>query len=237
MTVAIPLNIQNKFVILFDTAKKCLLILDRLYIDFEKDILRISDNITIEKDPSSIIEIYISALGLIDYFHRYQQIISAMPLIRKDQPEIRKLNKALEPVKECRNYLQHMREDLMKIDPISYPILGAISWIHNGRNYMLFSNQPTQDISSPSIIYDTWTDTYVCKYLIVVGGHEIRVDSVYTETKEFWEWLQKAVQIELTHIKEYVWGEPKIISAEFKRSQSSGTLVTKVTKDRDQEGS
>lgn len=211
-------NPQEKFVILYDTAKKCVLILDNLYADFENGTFQLRDAAKVENDPSVVTKIYISALGLIDYFHRFHEIISAMTLIRKDRPELKKLKNALEPVKDCRNYLQHMRGDLMKNDPIKYPILGAISWIHEGRNYTLFPNQPMQGVSLPGIAYDTFAGKYVCKYLLIVGGHEIQIDTVYTEVKAFWEWLEKAVVIEPPQIKDYAWGKPMIIYSEFKKT-------------------
>ena len=210
-------NPQEKFVVLYDTAKKCLLILDHLYADLENGTNQARDAAKIKKDPSIVISIYISALGLIDYFHRVYEVVSAMTLIRKDQPELKKLTKAIAPVKECRNYMQHMRGDLMKNDSIDYPILGAISWIHEGRNYTLFSNQATQSFSLPVIAYDRFTENYVCKYQLIVGGHEIRLDTVYGEVKSFWAWLEKSVVIEPSHIKDYAWGNPMIIYSEFKK--------------------
>lgn len=211
-------NPQEKFVILYDTAKKCLLILDHLYADFEKGTLLATDPAKVETDSSVVTGIYISALGLIDYFHRFHEIISAMTLIRKDQAELKKLKNTLEPVKHCRNYLQHMRGDLMKNDPIQYPILGAISWIHEGRNYTLFSNQPTHGVSLPGIAYDTFAGKYVHKYLLIVGGYEIQLDTVYIEVKVFWAWLEKAIAIEPQQIKDYAWGKPMIICSEFKKT-------------------
>jgi hypothetical protein len=211
-------NPEEKFVILYDTAKKCLLILDHLYAAFENGTLVAEDAAKVETNPSVVTELYISALGLIDYFHRFHEIISAMTLIRKDRSELKKLKNALEPVKACRNYLQHMRGDLMKSDPIKYPILGAISWVHEDKNYMLFSNQPTQGVSLPGIVYDTFTGKYVFKYLLIVGGHEIRIDTIYAEVKSFWEWLEKAVVIKPPYIKEYVWGNPMIMYSEFKKT-------------------
>jgi hypothetical protein len=210
-------NPQEKFVVLYDTAKKCLLILDHLYADLENGTNQARDAAKIKKDPSIVTSIYISALGLIDYFHRVHEVVSAMTLIRKDQPELKKLTKAIAPVKECRNYMQHMRGDLMKNDSIDYPILGAISWIHEGRNYTLFSNQATQSFSLPGIAYDRFTENYVCKYQLIVGGHEIRLDTVYGEVKSFWAWLEKSVVIEPSHIKDYAWGNPMIMYSEFKK--------------------
>lgn len=211
-------NPQEKFVVLYDTAKKCLLILDHLYTDFENGIHQATDEDIVNDDFSIVTKIYISALGLIDYFHRFNEIVSAMTLIRKDQPELKTLTKAIAPVKECRNYLQHMRSDLMKNEPIEYPILGAITWIHEGRNYILFSNQPTQDFGLPGIVYDTSTENYLCKYQLVVGGHEIRIDTVYSEVKSFWAWIEKSVVIEPSHIKDYTWGKPTIVYSEFKKT-------------------
>jgi hypothetical protein len=185
---------------MYDTAKKCLLILDHLYADLKNGTHQATDADIVNNEPSVVTEIYISALGLIDYFHRFHEIISAMTLIRKDQPELKALTKAIAPVKKCRNYLQHMRGDLMKNEPLGYPILGAITWIEEGRNYILLSNQPTQNLSLPGIVYDTFEGKYLCKYQLIVGGHEIRIDTVYSEVKSFWAWLEKSVVIEPSHI-------------------------------------
>lgn len=209
-------NPQEKFVVLYDTAKKCLLILDHLYANLENGTNQAIDATKRKQDFSIVTSIYISALGLIDYFHRFHEVVAAMTLIRKDCPELKKLGKTIEPVKECRNYLQHMRGDLMKNDSIDYPILGAISWIHKGRNYTIFSNQATQSMSVPGIAYDRFAANYICKYQLIVGGHEIRIDSVYSEIKLFWAWLEKIVVIEPSHIKDYTWGNPTILCSEIK---------------------
>jgi len=211
-------NLQEKFIILYDTAKKCLLIIDQLYADFQKGTQQASNTESVNQDPSVVIKTYISALGLIDYFHRFHEIILALNLIRKDQPELKKLTKALIPVKECRNYLQHMRGDLTKNEPICYPILGAISWIHENRNYCLFSNQPTQNFSLPGITFDSFEGKYLYKYQLIVGDHEIKIDNVYDEVKSFWGWLEKSVEIEPSHIKDYEWGKPMILFSEFKKN-------------------
>jgi hypothetical protein len=207
---------QEKFVTLYDTAKKCLLILDYLYSDFENITRSAVDEASPENNSTISIKLYISALGLIDYFHRFHEIVSAMPLIRKDLPEVKNLRKKLAPVRKCRNYLQHMRKDLMINDPITYPILGAISWVSNGKNYVLFSSQTTQNIQIPGISYDRLLEKYTCEYLLIVGGHEIQIDAIYTAVKSFWTWLDKMSVIEPSQIKDYSWGEPTIIHSEIK---------------------
>ncbi len=81
---------------------------------------------------------------------------------------------------------------------------------------MLFSSQPTQNVRSPGIVYDTLVGDYVCKYQLVVGGHIIRIDTVYDDTKSFWTWLEKHVVVNPGHIKEYAWGKPTIVHSEFR---------------------
>jgi hypothetical protein len=208
-------NPQEKFVTLYDTAKKCLLILDYLYADLENVSTLAAEQLH-ETNPSNVIKFYIDALGMIDYFHRFHEIVSAMPLLRKDLPEVKKLDDMLSPVTECRNYLQHMRGDLMSSEPIMFPILGAISWIKNNRNYMLFPNQATQTYNVPGILFNTVEHTFICKYLISVGGYEIKLDTTYESLKLFWEWVNKITTIKPQKFKDYEWGKPKIIFYEIK---------------------
>ncbi len=68
---------QEKFLILYDTTKKCLLILDHLYADLENCLA--SDAAKVDEDSSIVIKVNIAALGLIDYFHRFGEIVSATP--------------------------------------------------------------------------------------------------------------------------------------------------------------
>ncbi len=211
-------SVQEKFVVLYDTAKKCLLILDHLFTDLENGTNVARDAEKIKNDSSIVIMLYITALGIIDYFHRFHEVISAMTLIRKDQPELKKLTKVMAPVKECRNYLQHMRGDLMKNESIDYPILGALSWIYEGRNYVLYSNQATRSFSMPGIAFDRLAGNFVCKYQLVVGGHEIKLDVVYREAKSFWAWIETSVVIEPAHVKHYAWGNPGIMYSEFRQT-------------------
>ncbi len=208
---------QEKFVILYDTAKKCLLILDQLYNEFEHAILKASNQDMHDIDPSIAPKIYISALGLIDYFHRFHEIISATPLLSKKKPELIKLGTVMKPVTNCRNYLQHMRGDLK--GDTNYSILGSISWIHKNRVYTLSSNQPTPN-SMPSIAYDRFEHKFVCKYQLTVWEHEIQLDNTYNEVKFFWSWLNKTISIEPSYIKKYAWGPLNYYHVDIKKVHS-----------------
>ena len=156
---------------------------------------------------------YISSLGMIDYVHRFFEIVQAMPLLRKDHPKVKKLGNFLKSLQDCRNYLQHMRGDLSKNDDINYPIIGSISWVDNDQNYTLFCQQTTKSFQVPGIAYDRKLNKYVCRFQLSIGGYEIQLDNVYNEVKSFWLWLDKSSSIEPKSIKDYEWGVPMIISS------------------------
>ena len=208
---------QEKFVILYDTAKKCLLIVDHLFLDLESQV-KLATAEGVQDKQSITIGLYVSALGLIDYFHRFYQILDAMPLLSKKMPEFKKLRKMIAPVTECRDYLQHIRNDLSEHYQITYPILGSISWICDGFNYTMFAGQPTAKCHMPGIAYDRVLDRFVCKYQITVGSHEIHLDSVYVELKSFWKWLDEHTVINPAYLKTYEWGRPNIIKSWFSSS-------------------
>lgn len=205
----------QKFATLFEAGKKCCLILDHLYSEIELTAQQASDRATLEADPLVVPKLNIAALGLVDYLHRFHEIITAMPFLTKDMPEVKALGTALMSVRNCRNYLQHMGGRLKSDAKINYPILGALSWIHDGRNYMLFLNQNSAQFSAPGIAYDRATDTYVCKYQLVVGGTEVRLDTAFHEVKTFWAWLDKVSDIKPPEIKSYAWGKPNIVHSEI----------------------
>jgi len=205
---------QEKFVTLYDTAKKCLLILDRLYRKIEEGCLAAEDATKVEQDSGIVIELYISVLGLVDYLHRFHEIVSAMPLLRKDGPELKRLDQHFARVEEVRNYVQHMRGDLMANGPLKFPVLGAITWVRGRRNYFLLSDQPNQMHETPGIAFDRHEERFICRYQISVGGHELKLDTAYEEAKIFWNWLEESTAIQPAQMKEFSWGKPMILHVE-----------------------
>ncbi len=206
---------QEKFVTLYDTAKKCILILDHLYRKIEDGLAAAEDGTRVEQDSGVVIELYIVFLSLVDYLHRFHEIVSAMPLLRKDSPELKRLAQCFVRVEEIRNYLQHMREDLMGNGPLKFPILGGISWIRGTKNYMLLPDQPTQMYDVPGIAFDRLEKRYVCRYQLSIGGHDLQLDTAYEEAKRFWRWLEGISVIQPPQIKEFAWGKPWIVHSEF----------------------
>ncbi|MCP4161197.1 MAG: hypothetical protein GY760_14075 [Deltaproteobacteria bacterium] len=205
---------EIKFAYLYDASKRVLLIIDSLYSDFEKALILLIKNQ--EEKEEVIINIYSLAFSLIDNFHRFHQLIQSTTLLSKKLPEVIRLDEIIEPVKNCRNYLQHMRGDLANIEDINFPIFGVISWIDGNHQHVLFPNQEI-GYAAPSITIDTLELKYLNKYLISVGGKDVPIDRIYHELKVFWNWLEKISKFEKESFKEYKWGKPQILSFSIKK--------------------
>ena len=72
---------QQKFVTLFETAKKALLIIDRLYYSLEKSSALVSSTNEFPSTSPNIIDLYICTLGLVDYLNRFYTITSQILVI------------------------------------------------------------------------------------------------------------------------------------------------------------
>ena len=212
---------QVKFVRLYDIAKRCLILIDHVYdkINNSTKILENPKNPT--DDEYQTFELYLDIFNFIDFSHRFLQIIDSMPLLSKKHAEAKKLNNTASVIKDCRNYLQHLRREISKEEIIDFPILGSFSWISNSRNYILLPTQATETHSTVGIVYDTHNHIYVCKYQFTVGNNELKIDNIYKELKEFWGWLETITHIDPKEIKEYKWGKPNIIITYFDKSSTN----------------
>ena len=85
----------DKFVTMYDSAKKYLMIIDNLYLSFQRDIEAISNVGRAEKTEKECIELSYISSSLIDYIFRFHQVIDAMPLLNKSFNKKKKLDEVL----------------------------------------------------------------------------------------------------------------------------------------------
>lgn len=201
----------EKFVTLFDTAKRVSLMIDRLYGRLEGYTSTLAANSEDRGFGDNVIDLFITVHGLVDHLNRFLEIAQAMPILKKSAKQLVNLNRAIQPVKDARNYLQHLRGDLLTSDRIRFPVLGSISWIHDRKNFTLLPNQTTSGYGTSGIAFDTVNNTYACRYQLSLGGHIVRVDHAYSAVQEFWSWLNSVAAVQPASVKDYKWGMPAII--------------------------
>jgi hypothetical protein len=205
----------HRFATLYDTAKRCLIVIDGLYSEIEECLKLLSDPHDISNKSRLAVRLYTCVFSMIDFGHRFTQVVDAMPLLPKKKIEVKRLHSAIGPLTACRNYIQHIRNHLSKVEIIDFPILGSISWILDHKNYVILPTQLTEGYGVPSIPIDSKTMTYTCKYQFVIESCRIQLDTVYQEMKTFWNWLDSVSHITPTEVKTYEWGGPNILMSEI----------------------
>ncbi|MFN7488807.1 MAG: hypothetical protein ACK5QK_03670 [Chryseotalea sp.] len=203
---------EEKFLLLFEAAKRSLLTLDILFNrikvqlrDFESSI----DNNTDLGDKIAMPLIEVSAL--VDYSHRFYSIVDALPLIHKKAPEIVRLRTNMKNVIEIRNYLQHMRGDLSSNKQIKYSILGSLSWIGTGNCYTVFMTQPSQ-AEAVGIAYDMYERKWVTNYQYELNNKLIYLDTLYNEMKTAYDYITTLVKFSDPEFSKLKWGQSQALS-------------------------
>jgi hypothetical protein len=205
----------HRFATLFDTAKRWLILIDSFYSETEECFRLLADSANLPNASQVAVGLYASVFSIIDFGHRFDQIVDAVPLLRKKLAEVRRLHSSMKSVASCRNYLQHIRNHLSKVENIDFPILGSISWIHGRRNCVLLPTQLTEGYGAPSISIDTQMMQYTCRYQFVIEKQRVQLDTVYPEMKTFWNWLNSISNITPPEVKTYEWGGPNILYSEI----------------------
>jgi hypothetical protein len=136
---------EEKFVLLFEAAKRSLLATERLFQRLTRDLAELQPELEGGiKIGEKAVSPLLSAVAFVDFAHRFGTIVDSLPLLTKRAPELRKLQVALSPVETARNHLQHLRGDLSSNADIDYPLLGSLSWTCGDAVYVLaFASRET----------------------------------------------------------------------------------------------
>lgn len=67
--------------------------------------------------------------SFVDLVHRIREIAQAMPGLSKKDAELLRFLKATDLAGEYRNYIQHLRSELLKRDIDKFPVWGSLAWV------------------------------------------------------------------------------------------------------------
>lgn len=70
----------------------------------------------------------VDAWTVIDAVHRLRSLIARLPGLKQKVPEIRTFARDTQPAKSLRNFVQHLPDELSRLDGSVMPLWGSISW-------------------------------------------------------------------------------------------------------------
>ena len=153
--------------------------------------------------------VLVTAMGIVDFAHRFGQLMDAMPLLKGSlrRSHLQKLREALAPVRDTRNHLQHLRNDLAEGSSIDYPLMGSITWIQGGQCYTVALMTPGFEITVPSMAFDSFGIGYVARYQYTVASQIILLDLLVATMRESFDSLASIFTFPDSSYDKVGWGQ------------------------------
>jgi hypothetical protein len=121
----------KRAVFYYEGAKRSVLAAEVLLKRLEKELTELEPVFHEPNIADRFGPVLITAMGIVDFAHRFGQLMEGMPLLKKSLKgaSVQKLQQALVPVNEIRNHLQHLRTELAAGPEINYPLMGSVTWV------------------------------------------------------------------------------------------------------------
>lgn len=171
-----------------------------------------------------VLDAYNYALTLIDNLARYQKIAFSIPRLNYKDPPHRTLASALGKIKDARDQLQHLNNDIENEN--TGPLLGAVSWVSSQTEYCVLLHDVGRKRSSPGIAFDTLTDTYTMRFCFTYGDDCYDLGRALEGVRVFNEYALSRVRIEIDGKPYRAEDHYMALRSSFRRVEPSGSPGT-----------
>lgn len=90
---------------------------------------RLQSTLVAEQSVDRAAEASLDAWALVDTLNRLRVLISHLPGLRTKSPGAQLIVRALKPIQDLRNAVQHMDGEIGPLSATSLPLWGAIAWV------------------------------------------------------------------------------------------------------------
>jgi hypothetical protein len=148
-----------------------------------------------QQSLSNVLDVYNCVFALVDHLVRYEKIAFSIPKLNQRSAEYRAFGAAMGSLKEIRNQLQHINNEIENDD--SGPLLGAICWISKGDQFLVSFNDMGRERSSPGIVLDTHTGQYLHEFCYVYNDVYHDLGGAIAGMRTFNTFVSSKVQVEI----------------------------------------
>lgn len=140
-----------------------------------------------------VLRVYELAFSIVDNIVRYEKIACILPRFNQRTDEFKLFSSRLDGMKELRNLLQHINEDIDT--EFESPILGGITWAKNNINYMAVFNDLGEKRSVPGLIYDPKKEKFTEKFCYVHNGKYYDLSEAIKGYQDYQKFVESKCQI------------------------------------------
>lgn len=126
--------------------------------------------------------------SFVDTLHRIREVSQALPGLSRKKPEFRAFLESTEVVKTYRHYIQHLRSELSKKEPNSFPVWGSLSWVDPNDPstcYSVLADLRVANVSYSGCVFDRYRRQWVSRVSLGVEHLSLNFDPLFESAVTF----------------------------------------------------
>lgn len=142
----------------------------------------------ISTDNSQVIPALAACWGFIDALHRIREIAYSIPSLSSKHKEMRAFFSASSLAEEYRHYIQHLRGELAKVPPNSFPVWGSLSWVdamYPEKSHIAVFGASIDGTQYSGCVYDRKEKKWVSNVCLGVGNKSFNFDTIFFSALQF----------------------------------------------------
>ena len=142
----------------------------------------------IHSDNSYAVEALAHCWSFIDSLHRIREIAQAVPGLNTKHAEMRAFLSATQLAEDYRHYIQHVRREISKDPPNTFPVWGALSWvdlIDSMTCHTAMLGAQIEGTKYSSCVYDRVEGRWASKVCLGVAGYSFNFDPMHDSATRF----------------------------------------------------
>lgn len=170
-----------------------LAILNTQYNDLSSILAKLTPS-----DSDQIIRALAVSWSIVDSIHRIREVAQNIPGLSGQTPQLKSFINDTNIVEDFRGYIQHLRNELAKIDLDNFPVWGSFSWIDKDNQeicHTALTGTVIGNIGVNSCAYDLHERKWVSKAVLAIKGRVFNIDPCYESAKQFCgfvlDWIKK----------------------------------------------
>lgn len=126
--------------------------------------------------------------NFIDALHRIREIAQATPGLNVKDLEPRIFLEATALTEEYRHYIQHLRKELNKEPPNSFPVWGSLSWVDaadSSKSHIAHLGAQIPGMQFSGCVFDTHNRKWVSRVCLGIDTRSFNFDPIYDAAVRF----------------------------------------------------
>lgn len=148
-----------------------------------------------EKNLNHVLDVYNYIFALIDHLVRYRKIAFVLPYVSQKSQEFRSLDAAIGQLKDIRDQFQHINNDIE--NSFTGPLLGAVCWVSNDKQFLVSFHDIGRSRSSPGIVLDTYTGKYLHEFCYIYNEKYYDLRKAIDGVRVFNRYISSLVNIQI----------------------------------------